>query len=163
MAKHPDELLIDLYHLNGEIVVHELHEQGLALKAGRTLGEVLASLEICKCTKFAHLIREEAGALSRIQESCPEATRGFLLHPTATSRRAPRLETPMKSLKLIASLLLIPPLGWIAAIRLNTTGPRLASSTRPMHGNSPRWLGHMGDVVSSHLRGDPVGGGCPPR
>ena len=59
VAKHPDELLIDLYHLNGEIVVHELHEQGLALKAGRTLGEVLASLEICKCTKFAHLIREK--------------------------------------------------------------------------------------------------------
>jgi hypothetical protein len=27
-AKHPDEFLIDLYHLNGEMVVHELHQQG---------------------------------------------------------------------------------------------------------------------------------------
>jgi hypothetical protein len=25
-AKHPDEFLIDLYHLDGEMVVHELHQ-----------------------------------------------------------------------------------------------------------------------------------------
>jgi hypothetical protein len=57
-AKHPDESLIDLYHLNGEIVVHELHQQGTALRTSRTISEVLASLETCKCAQFAQLIRE---------------------------------------------------------------------------------------------------------
>lgn len=58
-AKHPDEFLINLYHLDGEMVVHELHEQGLALKIPRNIGEVIASLETCKCMKFAQLIREK--------------------------------------------------------------------------------------------------------
>ena len=57
-AKHPDEFLIDLYHLNGEMVVHELHQQGAALRTPRTISEVLASLEICRCAQFAQLIRE---------------------------------------------------------------------------------------------------------
>jgi PIN domain-containing protein len=57
-AKHPDEFLIDLYHLNGEIVVHELHEQGAALRTPRTINEILVSLETCKCTQFAQLVRQ---------------------------------------------------------------------------------------------------------
>ena len=57
-AKHPDEFLIDLYHLNGEMVVHELHQQGTALRSPRTISEVLVSLETCKCAQFAQLIRE---------------------------------------------------------------------------------------------------------
>ena len=39
-AKHPDEFLIDLYHIDGEIVIHELHEQGAALNKPRTINEV---------------------------------------------------------------------------------------------------------------------------
>lgn len=57
-AKHPDEFLIDLYHLNGEIVVHELHQQGSALTIPRTISETLVFLETCKCVQFAQLIRE---------------------------------------------------------------------------------------------------------
>lgn len=57
-VKHPDEFLIDLYHIDSEIVVHELHQQGAELKKPRRISEVLASLETCKCTKFVHLIRE---------------------------------------------------------------------------------------------------------
>jgi hypothetical protein len=58
-AKHPDEFLIDLYHLNGEIVVHDLHEQGAALSKPRMITEVLNSLAACRCTQFAQLIREK--------------------------------------------------------------------------------------------------------
>jgi PIN domain len=58
-AKHPDEFLIDLYHIDGELVVHELHEQGAALSKPRTIGEVLKSLETCRWTQFAQLIREK--------------------------------------------------------------------------------------------------------
>ena len=58
-AKHPDEFLIDLYHIDGEIVIHELHEQGAALNKPRTINEVLISLETCRCTQFAQLIREK--------------------------------------------------------------------------------------------------------
>jgi PIN domain len=58
-AMHPDEFLIDLYHINAELVVHVLHEQGAALREPRTIGQVLASLETCRCTKFAQLIREK--------------------------------------------------------------------------------------------------------
>jgi hypothetical protein len=57
-AKHPDEFLIDLYHIDGEIVIHELHEQGAALNKPRTINEVLVSLETCRCRQFAQLIRE---------------------------------------------------------------------------------------------------------
>lgn len=57
-AKTPDEFLIDLYHLDGEMVVHELHEQGAALNAPRTIDEVLKSLETCRCAQFAQLVRE---------------------------------------------------------------------------------------------------------
>ena len=53
-----DEFLIDLYHLNGEMVVHELHEQGAALRAPRTMNDVLVSLETCRCTQFAQLVRQ---------------------------------------------------------------------------------------------------------
>ena len=60
-AKHPDEFLIDLYHLNGEMVVHELHEQGAALRAPRTINGVLVSLETCRCTQFAQLVRQRLG------------------------------------------------------------------------------------------------------
>jgi len=58
-VKHPDEFLIDLYHIDGELVVHELHEQGAALRKPRTIDEVLKSLETCRCTQFAQLIREK--------------------------------------------------------------------------------------------------------
>jgi len=57
IAKHPDEFLIDLYHLNGEIVIHELHEQGQVLRTPRTINEVLDWLEKCQCKQFAQLIR----------------------------------------------------------------------------------------------------------
>lgn len=57
VAKHPDEFLIDLYHLNGEIVIHELHEQGQVLRTPRTINEVLDWLEKCQCKQFAQLIR----------------------------------------------------------------------------------------------------------
>ena len=55
----PDEFLLGAYFLNPEIVVHELHEQGAALKTKKSLSEVLVSLEICQCFKFAALIREK--------------------------------------------------------------------------------------------------------
>jgi len=58
-AKHPDEFLIDLYYIDGEIVIHELHEQGAALNKPRSINEVLISLETCRCTQFAQLIREK--------------------------------------------------------------------------------------------------------
>ena len=56
-AKHPDEFLIDLYHVDGELVVHELHEQGATLHKPRPIDEVLKSLETCRCGQFAQLIR----------------------------------------------------------------------------------------------------------
>src|SRR6266853_4966496 len=40
-VKHPDEFLIDLYHIDGQFVVHELHEQGATLNKPRTISEVL--------------------------------------------------------------------------------------------------------------------------
>jgi len=58
-AKHPDEFLIDLYHIDGEIVIHELHQQGAQLTKPRAIGEVLHALETCQCTQFAKLIREK--------------------------------------------------------------------------------------------------------
>ena len=58
-AKHPDEFLIDLYHIDGELVVHELHEQGAILHKPRTINEVLKSLEACRCMQFAQLIRDK--------------------------------------------------------------------------------------------------------
>lgn len=57
-VKHPDEFLIDLYHIDNEIVVHELHQQGAELKTPRTIAEVLRSLETCRCSQFVQLIRE---------------------------------------------------------------------------------------------------------
>jgi predicted nucleic acid-binding protein len=60
-AKHPDEFLIDLYHLNGEIVVHELHEQGASLRIPRTINSVLVSLEKCRCIQFTQLVRQKLG------------------------------------------------------------------------------------------------------
>jgi hypothetical protein len=57
-AKHPDEFLIDLYYIDGEIVVHLLHEPGSALRKPRPINEVLTSLETCRCTQFAQLIRQ---------------------------------------------------------------------------------------------------------
>ena len=60
-VKHPDEFLIDLYHIDGEIVIHELHKQGAELRKPRTITEVLSSLEICRCTQFGKLIREKLG------------------------------------------------------------------------------------------------------
>jgi len=59
VAKHPDEFLIDLYHINPEIVVHELHDQGTTLKNKKTLSEVLDSLEKCRCVKFGTMIRDK--------------------------------------------------------------------------------------------------------
>lgn len=58
-AKHPDEFLIDLYYVDGEIVVHVLHQQGAELKNPRSIVEVLTSLETCRCTQFSQLIREK--------------------------------------------------------------------------------------------------------
>jgi hypothetical protein len=60
-VKHPDEFLIDLYHIDGEIVIHELHKQGAELRKPRTITEVLSSLETCRCTQFGKLIREKLG------------------------------------------------------------------------------------------------------
>lgn len=60
-VKHPDEFLIDLYHIDGEIVIHELHKQGAELRKPCTITEVLSSLEICRCTQFGKLIREKLG------------------------------------------------------------------------------------------------------
>ncbi len=57
-AKHPDEFLLDLYHIAPEIVVHELHEQGAALRTPITVNQVLTTLETCQCTQFARLVRE---------------------------------------------------------------------------------------------------------
>ncbi|HEV2960185.1 MAG TPA: PIN domain-containing protein [Candidatus Angelobacter sp.] len=57
-ARHPDEFLIDTYHLNPEIVVHALHQQGTALRERRTLPQVLERLRAAKCNKFADLITE---------------------------------------------------------------------------------------------------------
>jgi len=57
-VKHPDEFLIDLYHIDSEIVVHELHQQGAELKKPRSVAEVLQSLETCRCTQFVQLIRK---------------------------------------------------------------------------------------------------------
>jgi hypothetical protein len=58
-ARHPDAFLIDLYHLNPEIVVHTLHEQGAALNTKRSLPEILKSLEVCQCPKFAQLVTQK--------------------------------------------------------------------------------------------------------
>lgn len=58
-AMTPDEYLLGLYFLSPEIVVHELHEQGAALRKRKSLAEVLMSLETCRCPKFAELIREK--------------------------------------------------------------------------------------------------------
>ena len=57
-AKHPDEFLLEIYHLAPEIVVHELHEQGAALRTPISINQVLVSLETCQCTQFAKLMRE---------------------------------------------------------------------------------------------------------
>lgn len=59
MAKHPDEFLVDLYYMNGEMVIHELHQQGASLAEPRSIDEVLTSLEICQCRQFVKLIREK--------------------------------------------------------------------------------------------------------
>lgn len=58
-VKHPDEFLINLYYVDSEIVVHELHQQGVALSKPRTIAEVLKSLEMCRCMQFAQLIRQK--------------------------------------------------------------------------------------------------------
>lgn len=58
-AKHPDEFLIDLYYIDGEIVIHELHEQGANLREPRTIEQVLKALEVCRCNQFAKLIRDK--------------------------------------------------------------------------------------------------------
>jgi predicted nucleic acid-binding protein len=58
-ARHPDEFLIDLYHLNPEAVVHVLHQQGSELREKRTLPQTLAVLRDMQCTKFADLITEK--------------------------------------------------------------------------------------------------------
>ena len=60
-AIHPDEFLIDLYHLNPEIVVHTLHQQGSALKEKLSLSQVLEALRVCNCNKFADLVTEKLG------------------------------------------------------------------------------------------------------
>jgi hypothetical protein len=57
-ARHPDEFLIDIYHLDPEIVVHALHQQGAALREKRTLPQVLERLRTAKCNKFADLVTE---------------------------------------------------------------------------------------------------------
>ena len=60
-ARHPDEFLIDLYHLNPEAVVHVLHQQGSALKEKRTLPQTLDVLRNMQCGKFADLVTEKLG------------------------------------------------------------------------------------------------------
>jgi hypothetical protein len=59
IAHHPDEFLIDAYHLNPEIVVHALHQQGMALKQKLALSQVLENLRTARCNKFADLITEK--------------------------------------------------------------------------------------------------------
>lgn len=58
-ARHPDEFLIDLYHLNPEVVVHTLHEQGSALKEKLALEQILKILRTAQCKKFADLVTEK--------------------------------------------------------------------------------------------------------
>ncbi len=60
-ACHPDEFLLDLYHLNPQMVVHVLHQQGSALREKRTLADVLKALRVAKCNRFADLIAERLG------------------------------------------------------------------------------------------------------
>lgn len=60
-ARHPDEFLIDLYHLNPEAIVHVLHQQGSDLKEKRTLLQTLTVLRNMQCAKFADLITEKLG------------------------------------------------------------------------------------------------------
>jgi predicted nucleic acid-binding protein len=59
IAKHPDEFLMDLYYVNGEMVIHQLHEQGASLRKPHSIDEVLGWLEICRCNQFVKLIREK--------------------------------------------------------------------------------------------------------
>jgi predicted nucleic acid-binding protein len=58
-AMTPDDFLLGMYLLSPEIVIHELHEQGASLKGKRSLSEVLATLDVCRCNKFTALIREK--------------------------------------------------------------------------------------------------------
>lgn len=60
-ARHPDEFLIDVYHLNPEAVVHVLHQQGSTLKEKRSLPQTLDVLRNMQCSKFADLITEKLG------------------------------------------------------------------------------------------------------
>jgi len=60
-ARHPDEFLIDVYHLNPEVVVHALHQQGLALRERLDLSGVLKNLRTARCDKFCDLIVEKLG------------------------------------------------------------------------------------------------------
>jgi hypothetical protein len=46
------------YHIDSEIVVHEIHQQGAALKKPHSIAEVLECLETCRCTQVVQLIRE---------------------------------------------------------------------------------------------------------
>jgi predicted nucleic acid-binding protein len=58
-AKHPDEFLIDLYHLDREIVVHQLHKQGEDMRNPRTIAQTLHYFETTSmCPRFAQLIRD---------------------------------------------------------------------------------------------------------
>lgn len=57
-TKTPDEYLIDLYHVDPEIVVHTLYQQGQQLNPSRSIEFVLDSLEVCHCTEFSQSIRE---------------------------------------------------------------------------------------------------------
>ena len=59
LARWTDEFLVDLYYVNGEMVIHELHQQGASLAKPRSIDEVLTSLEICQCRQFVKLIREK--------------------------------------------------------------------------------------------------------
>ena len=50
--------IVDACVLVQAAVRDELHEQGAALNKPRTISEVLGSLQTCRCTQFAQLIRE---------------------------------------------------------------------------------------------------------
>jgi hypothetical protein len=65
IARHPDEFLIDPYHLDGEMVVHELHQQGATLRTPYAISKVLADLEMCECSQFAQTHSRNASTLNR--------------------------------------------------------------------------------------------------
>lgn len=58
---HPDEFLVSLYHLQPQVVVHTLHEQGEALNPPQRLECILKTLQKQRCGGFVELVSAELG------------------------------------------------------------------------------------------------------